>query len=384
MAGYGHCRHSRSASLALPGLGELASSLDRQKGRTLLAPEDLQHLQNVRKTTMDALSAQLDGVTDVALIDAPNQRNIGDSLIWAGEVAYFERLGLRIRYICDLWSYDPDALRRAMPEGVVLLHGGGNFGDLWPGHQILREKVARDLVDYKVIQLPQSILFGDEDRAASANEIIGAHPDFHVLIRDSLSMERAAQQLPDVNVSFCPDMALGWDAPTTEHSDVESDRVIVIARADKEASSGLASVTDDWLPGADITVTDWVALMDDSKSWRLYRSASMVTRFYSKARKRLRFMPVVMPNRIAHSIVSSINSVNIASAVELYSSASMVTTDRLHAHVLAALMGIPHVVLDNSYQKVSQIMRDYSGAFSTANLVSDLDEARSFLAAAAS
>ena len=351
----------------------------------MLAPEDLEHLQRVRNTTTDALLAQLGDVKDVALIDAPNQRNIGDSLIWAGEVAYFERLGLRIRLICDLWSYDPDALRRAMPEGVVLLHGGGNFGDLWPGHQILREKVARDLTDYKVIQLPQSIFFGDEDRAAAANEVIGAHPDFHVLIRDSLSMERAEQQLPNVSISFCPDMALGWDAPARTLSSPEAQqRVVVIARADKEASSGLAAVGEDWLPGAEIEVTDWVELMDGSRAWQFYRSASMVTRFYSKARKRLSFMPVVIPNRIAHSIVTSINTVNIESASNLYETASMVVTDRLHAHVLASLMGIPHVVLDNSYQKVSQIMRDYSGAFSTAHLVADLDEARTILAASAS
>ena len=28
-------------------------------------------------------------------------------------------------------------------------------------------------------------------------------------------------------------------------------------------------------------------------------------------------------------------------------------TDKLHGHLLAALLGIPHVVLDNSYGKVS-------------------------------
>ena len=29
-----------------------------------------------------------------------------------------------------------------------------------------------------------------------------------------------------------------------------------------------------------------------------------------------------------------------------------VITDRLHAHILCVLLGIPHVVLDNSYGKV--------------------------------
>jgi len=347
----------------------------------LLSPEDLQHLQRVRNTTLSALISRLDGATDVALIDAPNQRNIGDSLIWAGELAYFRRLGLRIRYVCDLWSYDPAALRRAMPTGVVLMHGGGNFGDLWQGHQMLRERVARDLTDYKVVQLPQSIYFGDEARAKVANEVIGAHPDFHVLIRDTLSMERAAQQLPGLAVSFCPDMALGWDPPGRAPASSGREKVVVIARADKEASSGLASVTERWLPGTNLEVTDWVELMDSSRAWRFYRTASQTNHLYTRAQRRFPVLPAVLPNRVARTVVSAINSVNITAAVRLYESASVVVTDRLHAHILASLMGIPHIVLDNNYRKVSQIMHDYSGMFSTASLVSGLDEAQVRVAA---
>ncbi|MDR7188708.1 pyruvyl transferase EpsO [Microbacterium sp. BE35] len=346
----------------------------------MIVSEDLAHLSRVRQSTLDALRTHLGAVTDIALIDAPNQRNIGDSLIWAGEIAYFERLGLTIRYISDLWSYDAEALRRAMPNGVVLMHGGGNFGDLWPGHQILRERVARELTDYKVIQLPQSIYFGAESRAEEANAAIGGHPDFHVLVRDSLSMQRAAAQLPDVAVSFCPDMALGWDAPATTRA--TGDRVVVIARADKEATSNLVSVAEGWLPGARVEVTDWVELMGGSRAWSFYRSASKLNHLYTRGQRRLPLLPVVLPNRLARTVISSINSVNIAAAVKLYETASVVVTDRLHAHVLASLMGIPNVVLDNNYKKVSQIMHDYSGAFSTASLVSGLDEARTQVAAA--
>lgn len=344
----------------------------------MLSPEDYDQLQSLRATTLDALERALAGATDVALIDAPNQRNVGDSLIWAGEIAYFERLGLRVRYICDLWSYDPTALRRVMPEGVVLFHGGGNFGDLWPGHQILREKVARDLTDYRVVQLPQSIYFADDARAAEANAVLGQHPDLHVLARDGLSMKRAAEQLPDVSVSFCPDMAFGWTAPLSDSVEVtNSERVVVIARADKEASSGLDAVDSGWLPGRKTEVTDWAALSSTSRKWRLYRALSLCTRFYSKVRKRIRFLPVRLPNRLTHWVINGINDVNVSNAVELYDGSSAVVTDRLHAHVLAALMGIPHVVLDNNYQKVSQIMRDYSGNFSTVAYADDLAQARS-------
>ena len=34
---------------------------------------------------------------------------------------------------------------------------------------------------------------------------------------------------------------------------------------------------------------------------------------------------------------------------------------------MAALMGIPHVVTDNNYGKISTIFQDYTGNFSTAS-----------------
>jgi exopolysaccharide biosynthesis predicted pyruvyltransferase EpsI len=38
--------------------------------------------------------------------------------------------------------------------------------------------------------------------------------------------------------------------------------------------------------------------------------------------------------------------------IELLSSAAVVVTDRLHAHVLSLLLGIPHVVTDNVSGKI--------------------------------
>lgn len=341
----------------------------------MLTSADKSQLRAVRDLTVSTLTEVLGGERDVAIIDAPNQRNVGDSLIWAGEMAYVEELGLRVRYIADLWTYDPAALRRAMPSGVVLLHGGGNFGDLWPGHQILREMVAADLPDYRIVQLPQSIQFRDDERARMANEILGEHPDFIALIRDQISLQRAAQHLPDVAVRFCPDMALGWDAPQVS---VENNAatVLVIARADMEASSNLASVGEQWLPGVESRITDWWPRGRFALPWRMARSASLVYRFYVKVRKRWRWLPVGFPDRFGARAIKEINRVNIAGAVDMYAWARVIVVDRLHAHVLALLLGIPHVVMDNNYRKISAIYDEYTGEFSTAHYATNIESAR--------
>lgn len=342
--------------------------------------QDQAYLAGLRETSVNALLESLRGATEIAILDAPNQRNVGDSLIWAGEMAYFERLGLRIRYVADLWSYDPAVVRRLLPsDGVVLLHGGGNFGDLWIGHQLFREQVAKDLPDRRIVQLPQSVFFGDPSRAKSANDLLSRHPDFHVLLRDQLSMERSDDWLPDLQRTYCPDMALGWDPPTSFEWTPEGRRITAIARADKEASSGLDRVTSDWIPGARTEVADWEPAGRSGRAWARARKAAKLQRGYVKVRRTVHGLPAGLPDRISHRIVNRLNTSNIAGAIELYRPARAIVVDRLHAHILAALLGIPHVVLDNNYRKVSAIFEDYSGGFSTASYATDLAEARQLL-----
>src|SRR5262245_19519516 len=71
------------------------------------------------------------------LVDLPAHGNVGDGAIWLGERAYLRRIGASVVHACDAASYSRAELRRHVGDGVVLLHGGGNLGDLWPLHQRL-------------------------------------------------------------------------------------------------------------------------------------------------------------------------------------------------------------------------------------------------------
>ena len=50
-------------------------------------------------------------------------------------------------------------------------------------------------------------------------------------------------------------------------------------------------------------------------------------------------------------------------------------TDRLHGHVLAWLSGIPSVVMDNSYGKVSGVIELTTASSSLTHLAANPDEA---------
>jgi len=55
----------------------------------------------------------------------------------------------------------------------------------------------------------------------------------------------------------------------------------------------------------------------------------------------------------------------------MFQGSRVVITDRLHAHILATLMGIPNVAMDNDYGKIEGIYSNYTGRFSTAHFAQD-------------
>ena len=58
-------------------------------------------------------------------------------------------------------------------------------------------------------------------------------------------------------------------------------------------------------------------------------------------------------------------------AIDFFSRFEVVTTDRLHAHILSCLMGIPNTVLNNSYGKNYSYITAWTGSSSIVDLPSE-------------
>ena len=340
----------------------------------MITAADRGALEQLRARTRARWSSALRGAKDAAILDAPNQRNAGDSLIFAGELAYLDSLGVRVRYISDIEGFDPEYMRRRMPQGVVLMHGGGNFGDVWAGHQLHRERVARAVRDYPIIVLPQSIFYHSHERARTTNDTLRDHPDYQVMVRDRNSLARAEALIPDVRFTYCEDAAFGWE-PRPLATTGARDRVLVIARADRESASGLRAAGDMWSYSRfAVDIEDWNPRGSSRITGRLGRGAM---RFGHFARDRRHGGGA--GQALMGPALRLISGSNLRSARSLYAGARAAVVDRLHAHVLAILLGVPHVVLDQTYGKVAPVFNEYSGEFSTAHFASNLDEASRLL-----
>jgi exopolysaccharide biosynthesis predicted pyruvyltransferase EpsI len=303
------------------------------------------------------------GEAAFALVDFPEHANVGDSAIWVGTTAYFSTHRAREpRYVASIDSYSEGALRAAVPEGPIFVHGGGNFGDLWPRHQEFREHLLDRFPDREIIQLPQSIHYDDPAGAEATARAIGRHGKFRLFVRDQPSYDFAAARF-DCQISLCPDMALFIGALEREAPAVD---VFYLLRTDKERSIR----EDAGRAGYTFQVADW--LVERRLSVEAPRLLGV-----------LRGMRRGGWDRLALRAASyeAAARARVLRGCRLLSCGRVVITDRLHAHLLSLLLGIPHAVLDNSYGKLGRFLDAWTGGAAGVHYATSTDDAEDWAAA---
>lgn len=306
----------------------------------------------------------------LALFDFPNHANVGDSAIWLGEQDYLKRRQPRSSII---WAADI-SLSNAIPlpalpvDCVILIHGGGNFGDIWPHHHQHRERVLARYPGHRIIQLPQSIHFDDPTNLEHCRRIFSAHPDCHLIVRDHPSFNTAKHIVGD-RAYLCPDMALhlpGYPRPVQPRHEI-----VALMRTDKEKKRQAETPADEH----DLLIVDW---LEEPRTLSI-RIDEHLTRLQNQYPRRL---PALQG--LHQRLYERLAAERMRRGSALLASGKVVITDRLHAHVLCMLMGIPHVVLDNTYGKIANVRSAWrigAGLCHTAeDFSSALDLARGLLA----
>lgn len=312
---------------------------------TIGSPPNLAVIDRLQTALRDTLHPLVPAGTDYVIADFPNHSNVGDSAIYLGETIllkeYFRR---RPTLVTEAWAGDFEALCRHRWKGPLLLHGGGNFGDIWPRHQLFREKVISQFRDRQIIQLPQSIHFEDEANLARAAESISAHPDFTLMVRDEQSLALAKSAFA-CKVVLAPDMAFMIGA--TEPPRPPASKVLCLLRQDKESSLELDGALDR-LPHPCLVV-DWPV---EERRIRFARLPSGIRRHLPAALQGYRPQSPKAFEHLARRRVKL--------GFELLARGEVIVTDRLHAHILSLLLGRPHVTLDNFYGKIRNFARAWT------------------------
>lgn len=166
---------------------------------------------------------------DYVYLDLPYHHNIGDTLIWEGTREFLKT----VPYKC-LYYASKDSFRyRKLPKNVIiLLHGGGNFGDLYRLHSEFRKKIIKLYPDNKVVILPQTVFYEDMSLLQSDVDFYAAHPNVTICAREQVSFNFFTENFKN-QVLLLPDMAFYLDLKKYKVSEDEN-RVLYLKRTDKE------------------------------------------------------------------------------------------------------------------------------------------------------
>ena len=297
-----------------------------------------------------------------ALLDFPNHTNVGDSAIYAGEISWLKQKYGRLPQYVNTFTTPPSS-DRIPGTGLIFIHGGGNFGDIYPKHQAFREAVMQRYRGRRVIQLPQSIHFGKTAGATTTARAIAENGKVALLVRDTESYDFANQHF-DCEVKMCPDMAFAM-GPQKRRQPASRD-VLLLLRQDEESINPIASKT---LP-AHWAVEDWLREPADTQS-----RAGRQARLQNFLSLDVKMLNRAMRLRTYYNVLADIR---IERGLRQLSTARYVITDRLHAHILCTLLGIPHSFLDNSYGKIARFSAAFNTLWSGASRADTMTEAVGF------
>ncbi len=292
----------------------------------------------LRDLLAGALADLAQGREAWGLLDFPYHNNTGDSAIWVGERTLLRRLHGRASAYVSHARFDPaEAGRFVPPEGILYLHGGGNFGDLWPGHQLYREAVLARHPHHRIVQLPQSLHYADPAAIERTRRAVAGHRDFHLMVRDQQSHDFAQRHF-DCNVVRAPDSAFAIDLARFALPE-RGAGLLCLFRSDHEKR---ADAADGPAAFAGERIEDWSAMGKGIRP--VSRQVMRVVR---------RTLPVPGWMALRGLAFDRMAGTLVGEGLAQLGRGRVVVTDRLHGHILAEILGLPHVVIDNFYGKIA-------------------------------
>ena len=273
-------------------------------------------------------------------LDVPYHTNIGDTLIWEGTEQFLASNHIKCLYRNSTLTY---YYRKISKKTTILLHGGGNFGDIWRSHQELRLRIIQEYPNNQIIILPQTIYYTDHSIMKTDALIMAKHPNLTICARVEISHSILKKYFHNNNILLLPDMAF-YISPQKirDHTTAcTNNRILLIKRTDKELSSfNLSSLELDYTK---IDIRDWPSM----ETMPTYMS--FFYKLYMACHKLGTFTYPILDNYAYHIIRPKL----LQAGMHFINPYKEIYTTRLHVAILSILTHKPFMFIDNSYGKNS-------------------------------
>jgi pyruvyl transferase EpsO len=289
------------------------------------------------KKKLNEILGYFDTSKRVVLYDYPLHLNVGDLLIQKGTEQFFAENKIRVWKRYSVYDM-PSSIRGMDNEVVILCHGGGNLGDLYPLFQNGRDRVLDLYPRNPILVLPQSVYFESPDRQQQSMERLRSHANCHIFARDESSLE-ILQRAGVYRSSAMPDMAhyLWASLRADESADFEAPPLRLVRR-DKESKASAVLQRENHAEPA----YDWTNIVG--------RQTSRYGRLTIKA---IQKQGVLGLHTQKYWQWRPMQDRAIRDAVRFFSRYQTVYTNRLHAMLLGLLLERKVCAFDNSYGKLS-------------------------------
>jgi len=262
------------------------------------------------------------------LIDTPNHRNIGDIAI---AVAEREMLKSALPDDAEIVEMTTDAYfrnRRKMKlfisrKHMIFCSGGGNMGVEWFSHELLRRDAVQSFPKNRIVILPQTIYFGDNDRGADelrrSADIYAGHSDLHIVAREKTSFDIMNTNFHRNHIYLAPDMVLSMDL-TYPSLKIQRSGILLCMRNDCEKR---------------IENQDMNVILSAVKNLR----------------EDVSYTDTILPGR--GGIPADRQENILLEFVSAFRKSRIVITDRMHGMLFCAITGTPCIAFPNYNHKLS-------------------------------
>lgn len=301
----------------------------------------MMNARDLKEKLQSIIEAKLTPLIDSDYVywDLPYHVNIGDTLIWQGTLDFLSKKSYKM---LDYGSTATASLESLSSDTIILLHGGGNFGDIYNIHQEFRKKIVKKYPNNKIIILPQTIYFKNKLSERDDFNFFAQHDNFYFCVRDQTSYELACKYLAADKVLLLPDMAFCINDEILKKRALSSKKLLM-SRIDVEA----VPVDEKYIEMVDLQ-SDWPTFEKRPIYFNYLKFLLAINRKYSDI---TRARQSVILKYINHFAMNYIRSKLVRVGIDFINDFDVIYTTRLHGCILALLLDKKIILLDNSYGK---------------------------------
>lgn len=278
--------------------------------------------------------------SNYAFLELPYYNNIGDTLIWEGSRQFLKQTKHRCLYSASLETF---YFHKFKENDIILLQGGGNFGDLWNGPHQFRRKIINLYPNNRIIIFPQTTWYEKLENISKDEVFFASHPKVTLCARDSRSFSFMQEHFPKNNVLLVPDMAFFIDFEKYgKINRKQTRRVLFAKRTDKELKS---SDVPCFIP-ADAEIHDWPTMERIDKKYERAEHIKGWFHFFAKIKGIKQVNKLIDIQKFLYY-----RREYIKDCISFINPYDTIYSTRLHIAIASAMMGKKVNIIDNTYGK---------------------------------